>query len=161
MSEVDGLLADRHRSEHPFERRAATRQCDELGVAGLAGVVHPLRQHLDEVHLGRSGREQAGQDVGMAVTQEVAQPGQEGVGVADLGGAAAVPVEGVPGIGRHGSVVPLDQDDVVAVTGREQRRAEAGHPCTNHDHPCHAAPLSTAAARPCSCPAPDGERHRS
>ena len=71
--------------------------------------------------------------VGVAVAQQVAQPGQQGVGVADLGGAPAIPLEGGVRVGRQRRGVALDQGDPWPARDRARAVPEAGHAGAHHD----------------------------
>ena len=71
--------------------------------------------------------------VGVAVAQQVAQPGQQRVRVAHLRRAAAVPLEGGVGVGRQRGGVPLEQRDPVTGPRQRQRAAQAGDPGADDD----------------------------
>jgi hypothetical protein len=148
---VDGhAVAQRHvrrvehgRAQHPLEGRPAAREHHELVVARLRrGVVDAVRQAIQQPDLRGAGCEQALEHVGVAVAQQVPQPGQQGVRVAHLGGAAAVPVERLVRRRRQRGGVALEQDDLVPVARERQRRSEPSDACPDHDDP-HLRTLTT------------------
>ena len=65
--------------------------------------------------------------VGVAVAEEVAEPGEEGVAVADLRRAPAVPPEGGVGVGGQRGGVPLQHGHLVAGPPEAQGGAQPGH----------------------------------
>ena len=73
--------------------------------------------------------------VGVAVAQQVAQPGEHGVGVADLRSAPAVPLEGLVGVVGERRAVPLEHRHVVALAGQGQRGAQSAHSGPDHHDP--------------------------
>jgi hypothetical protein len=93
--------------EHPFVGRAPRR--DDLEVVGL--VTQTRRKQGTEVELDGSGGAQVLEHVGEQGLQHLVQPSGEAVRVADLGGAAPIPVEGRLHRVGEWRVVPLDQGD--------------------------------------------------
>ena len=75
----------------------------------------------------------------MAVAQKVAQAGEEGMAVADLRSAPAVPGEGLVGRGRQWGGVALHDGDRVAPAGQGQSGAQAGKPASHHHDVRHEA----------------------
>lgn len=100
-----------------------------------------LREHVHEPQLGGTGGEQRVEHVGVTIPQEVAQACEEGVGVADLRSAVAVPVEGAVRVRRQRRVVTLDDGDVMARARSEQRGGEPTHSGADDHDPCHGDPL--------------------
>ena len=102
-------------AQHPLEGGAPAGERDQVVVAGpRVAVGHLDGQVVAEAHLGGAGGEQRVEHVGVAVAQQVAQPGQQRVRVAHLRRAPAVPLEGGVGVGRQRRGVALDQRDPVA-----------------------------------------------
>jgi hypothetical protein len=124
-------------AQHPLEGGAPTGERDEVLVAVASRVVHRRRQRPDEVHLRRAGVEERRQHFGVAVTQQVAQACEEGVGVPHLGSAAAIPGERLVGIGGQRCPVALDEDDLVAGRAGAQPDTQPADPSADHDDPCH------------------------
>ena len=129
--------AGEHRPpQHPFERRAPARQHHELVVTGTGRPVGHLRgQVLGHPQLGGAGGEQVGEHVGIRGAQQAVEPGQEGVAVADLRRAPAIPVEGGARIGRQGSRVAFEQRHPVPVPAQRQGRPQPGHAGAHHHDP--------------------------
>ncbi len=126
--------------QHPLEGRAPTRQRDQLVVAGHGGAVHALGQHRDEVERRGSGGQQRVEHVGVTLEQQVAQPGEEGVGVAHLRRAPAVPVEGAVGVLGQRRVVAFDEHDLVALSSTCQPDAEPPDAGPDHHDASHGPP---------------------
>ena len=88
---------------------------------------------VPEAHLGRAGPQQGREHVGLVTGEEPVEPGEEGVAVADLGGAAAIPLEGLVGRGGHGSGVALKHGDPVPGPAQLHGDGQPRHPSTD-DH---------------------------
>ena len=167
VEERDVILREHRGAQHPLEGGAATGDGDQVLVAraGLA-VEDRGRQVVGEAHLGGAGFEEAGEDVGVVVAQEVVEPGEQGMGVADLGRAPPVPLEGLVGRGRRGRGVPLEDRDPVAGAAQRQAR-HRGRPHRRRSPP-RGGSSSDPAARPAApqpppfarSPTAEGRRRR-
>ena len=146
------IAVGHHAPQHPLVGRATTGEGDEVLVARHGAAVHALGEHGDEVEWGRPGVEQRVEHVGVAVAQQVAQPGQECMGVAHLRRAPAVPVERAVRVGGEGRVVALDQHDLVSCPAGAQRDTQPGDARPDHHQPCHCHDRSPAVAPPASGP---------
>ena len=155
VDQLDGSLGQRHPPQDPLEGGATTGQGGQVLVAGLGLQLHPLGGHLEEAHLGRAGVEQRGDDVGVAVAQQVAESGQERVRVADLGRAVPVPLEGAVRVGGKGGVVTFDDRHAVPGPGGAQRGPQPADAGADDHDPCHVVlPLDFLVGRGRRCPSP-------
>ena len=75
--------------------------------------------------------------VGVAVAQQVAQPGEEGVAVPDLWGAAPIPLEGLVRIVGQRRGVALEDDDLVISPSQRDRGTQPGDAGSHHHDPRH------------------------
>ncbi len=124
-------------TQDPLEGRAPARQHHEVLVAGLGGrIVDGVGEPDRERPVGRAGGVEGLEDVREAVPEEIAQPGEHGVGVTNLGRAPAIPLERLVGVVGQGRAVPLEHDDLVALPGKGQRRAQPADTGTD-DHDPH------------------------
>ncbi len=139
-------------AQDPFEGRAAAGDHHQLVVARLRCELHLRRQAVAEAHLGRALGEERLEDVGLVVGEQVAQAGEEGVAVADLRRAAAIPLERLVGGGGHRRVVAFDDRHVVPGPAELQRAGEAGDAATDHDdlHQRNSSPANSPEVRQAS-----------
>ena len=115
-------VVEHDRAQHPLEGRAAAGQGHEVLVARLrARVVDVGRHGVAEAQLGRAGRQEPLQHVGVPVAEEVAEAGEQGVGVADLRRALAVPLEGGVGV-RRGRVASRSRIVTWCPDARQRQR---------------------------------------
>ena len=117
-------FGERGPAQHPLEGRAAAGDHHQVLVAGFGRELHLGRNAVAETHLGGTLGEQCLEDVGLMVAQQIAQPCEEGVAVADLRGAPPVPLERLVGGRRHRCVVALDHRHLVARPAELQRRRQ-------------------------------------
>ena len=130
--EQPGLASTDRRSTHSkVVRRHASITSSSSPGRGVQSVI-VRRQVLRHADLGRAGSEQVGEHVGVRGAQQVVEPGQEGVAVADLGSASPVPLERGARIGRQGRGVALEQRHLVPVSAQRQGSAQPGHSGPDH-----------------------------
>ena len=132
----DAGLGDGGAAQDPLEGGAPAGDHHEVVVAGFGRELHLGRQTVAEAHFGGPFGEQRVEDVGLMVTQQVAQASQKGVTVADLGRATAIPLERLVGGRRHRRVVTLDDRHLVARPPELERRGQARNTATDH-HDLH------------------------
>ena len=114
--------------------RAQAGQHHEAVVARLRDrVVDRRRQVGRERPVGHAGGVERLEHVGVAISQQVAEPGQHGVRMADLRGAPAVPFEGFVGVMGERGAISLEHGHVVALTGQGQGSAQSAHSGPDHD----------------------------
>ncbi len=135
-----GVTPQHGASQHPLEGGAATGERDQVLVARHGCVVHAVRQHRDEVERGGAGREQRVEHVGVAVPEQVPQPGEERVRVPDLRRAVSPPVERRVRVRGQRSVVALHERDLVPGSPGGQGHAEPRDPGAGHHDSCHESP---------------------
>ena len=118
----DVSLRQRGAAQDPLEGRAPAGDHREIGVVGLwYEADHRRRQVLAEADLGRSHLQQLRQNVGVVVPEQVRQPGEEGVALAHLRRAPAVPLEGVVGRRRHRRVIAFEHRHLVSRPRQRER----------------------------------------
>ncbi len=129
----------RRRSAHSkVVRRQAER--DQVLVAGIGRVVGELGWQIgQEPQLGGPGLEEVVQHVRMLVPQEVAESGQERVGVSHLRRPATVPGERLVGCGRERGGVAFQQGHTMALATQHQRGGEPGDAGARNDDLSHDA----------------------
>ncbi len=141
VAQLDVRLGVDAAVQHPLEGRSPTRQHHEVGVGDDIAAGHVGRQHRHQVELGRAGLQQGGEHVGVAVAHQVADAGEEGVGVAHLRRARAVPGERARRVGRERGGVALEDRDVVPGARERQGAAEPAHSGPHDDDPHGPAPF--------------------
>ncbi len=125
-SDLDPVGRHRDAAQHPLEGGAPAGEHDEVVVAGLAHVAGEGRwEVVAEADRGGAVLVERGEHVRVVVAQQRGEPGEEGVAVAHLRRAPAVPFERLVGGGGHGRVVALDDRHSVALTGEHEGRAQA------------------------------------
>ena len=112
-------------TQGPLEGRSPASDCDQVLITGARIAIRHLdRRVVAEVHLGRARGQERFEHIGVVVAQQVAQPSQQCVRMANLGCAAAIPLE--RGIRRGGKRcgIPLDHRHAVSGPGQAQGRSE-------------------------------------
>ena len=142
-------LVDGDPAQHPFERGPAAGDHDEFVVAVDRFVVGDrVGEVLPERHLRRAGLDQCLEHVGLARREDRAQPGEEGVAVADLWCAASHPVERLVGGRRHRRGITLEHLHLMAESTQLQRGRQ---PCDAATHHCDLHRAQTRWADPVAC----------
>ena len=140
-------LSRRRPSQHPLEGRAAAGEEGEVAVVGVGRRVHAVGPQVGHLEQGGPRGQETGQHVGVAVPEQVAQAGQEGVGVVDLGGAPAVGRERLVRGGGQGQGVAFEHGDGVALPAEREGGGEAPDPTPDHDDARHAVDPRGSAPR--------------
>ncbi len=93
------------------------------------------REHGLEVQLAHAGVQQGAAQFGMVVADDLAQPREEGVALAQMAHAAPIPVaERFVRIARGWRPVALQQRHAPTGRAESQGGAQPGHPGPDHQH---------------------------